>query len=114
MIIVSATIRFASQADRDTAVERSIPIQQATRNDEPGCHAYCFSADPCNPTAIQVYELWEDSDALVAHFDHKNYAAMLNAFSTVEMVESINRAYLSERDEPVYGDNFEKKTAFFL
>ena len=31
----------------------------------------------------------------------------------VGFVESTNRAYLVERDEPVYGENGEKKTAFF-
>ena len=113
MIIVSATILFASQQDRDRAVELSMPIQQATRDQEAGCQAYCFSADPCDPVAIQVYELWEDSESLVAHFEHKNYAAMLEAFSSVGLIESINRAYLSDRNEPVYGPNFEKKTVFF-
>ena len=113
MIIVSAKIVFVSQSDRNRAVEISTPIQQATRDQEGGCHAYCFSADPCDPLAIQVYELWEDSESLVAHFDHKNYTAMLEAFSTVGLIESINRAYLTERNEPVYGPNFEKKTAYF-
>jgi quinol monooxygenase YgiN len=113
MIIVSAKIVFASQPDRDRAVELSTPIQQATREQEAGCHAYCFSADPCDPAAIQVYELWEDSEALVTHFDHKNYTAMLEAFSSVGLIESINRAYLTEKNEPVYGPNFEKKRAFF-
>lgn len=114
MIIVTAKIIFSSQSDRDKAVELSTPIQQATRNEEAGCHAYCFSADPCDPVAIQVYELWEDSESLVAHFDHPNYVAMLEAFSSLGLVDSINRAHLTERNEPVYGPNFEKKTAFFV
>ena len=113
MIIVSAKIVFSSQVDRDRAVELSAPIQQATRDQESGCHAYCFSADPCDPVAIQVYELWEDSESLVAHFDHANYLAMLEAFSSLGLLESINRAYLTERNESVYGPNFEKKSAFF-
>jgi quinol monooxygenase YgiN len=114
MIIVTAKIVFTSQSDRDHAVELSTSIQQATRDQEAGCHAYCFSADPCDPIAIQVYELWEDGESLVAHFDHENYLAMLEAFSSVGLVDSINRAYLTEKNEPVYGPNFEKKTAFFV
>ena len=113
MIIVTATITFASEQDRDRAVLLSTPIQQATRDEEEGCHAYCFSPDPCNPVAIQVYELWQDSESLVNHFEHPNYAAMLAAFSTVGLVESVNRAYLTERDEPVYGPGFEIRKAFF-
>lgn len=114
MIIVSAKIVFDSEADRDRAVELSTPIQRATRDQEPGCHAYCFSADPCDPVAIQVHELWEDSESLVAHFDHPNYVAMLDAFSSIGLVGSTNRAYLTERNEPVYGPNFEKRTEFFV
>jgi quinol monooxygenase YgiN len=113
MIIVTAKIIYASKSDRDCAVELSIPIQQATRDQEPGCHAYCFAADPCEPVAIQVYELWEDSDSLVAHFEHENYHLMVELSSQVGFLESINRAYLTDKNESVYGPNFEKKTSFF-
>ena len=113
MIIVVAKISFDSQAERDRAVALSEPVQRATREEEPGCRDYCFAPDPCEPTVIQVYELWEDSDSLAAHFEHPNYLAMVELLSGVGFVESISRAYLTERDEPVYGENGEKKTAFF-
>ena len=113
MIIVSATLRFESQAGRDRAVELSTPVQQATRDEEPGCQAYCFAPDPCVPTDIQVYELWDDSPSLVAHFDHPNYLAMVELLRGVGLVESINCAYLTERNEPVYGEDGQKKTSFF-
>ncbi|MEP5766220.1 MAG: antibiotic biosynthesis monooxygenase [Halieaceae bacterium] len=113
MIIVVAKIVFTSQADRDEAVTLSAPVQLATREQEPGCHAYCFAADPCDPVAIQVYELWQDSDSLAAHFDHPNYLAMVELLSGTGFVDSINRAYLTERDEPVYGPDGEKKDVFF-
>jgi hypothetical protein len=57
--------------------------------------------------------LWDNSDSLVAHFDHPNYLAMVELLSSTGILESINRAYLTERDEPVYGENAEKKTVFF-
>ena len=113
MIIVVAKVRFESQADRDRAVEKSAPVQQATRDQEAGCHAYCFAADPCDGNIIQVYELWQDSDSLVAHFDHPNYLDMVDVFREGKFVESINRCYLTERDEPVYGPEGAKKTSFF-
>ncbi len=114
MIIVTAELTFESQQARDKAVELSIPIQQATRDQEPGCHAYCFAADPCRGTAIQVYELWEDSPSLAAHFEHENYFAMVDMLMTVGFVDSINRAYLTDRNEAVYGPDGEKKAAFFV
>ena len=113
MIIVTAKLTFASGADRDRVVELSIPIQQATRDQEAGCHAYCFAADPCDPVVIQVYELWEDSESLVPHFTHKNYHAMLELFTQFVFVESTNCAYLTEKNEPVYGPDFAIKASFF-
>ena len=114
MIIVVAKIRFANQDDRDRAVELSTPVQQATRDQEAGCHDYCFAPDPCDGNAIQVYELWDDSNSLVAHFSHENYHAMVELLSQSGFVESVSRAYLSERDEPVYGASSEIKTSFFV
>jgi quinol monooxygenase YgiN len=113
MIIVTATLTFANQADRDAAVTLSAPVQFATRQQETGCDAYCFAADPCEPTQLQVYELWEDSDSLAGHFDHPNYQRMVEVLGSCKLMESTNRAYLCERDEPVYGPNNEKKSEFF-
>ena len=113
MIIVVAKISFSTGAQRDRAVERSAPIQLATREQEPGCQAYCFAADPCDPVAIQVYELWDDSDSLAAHFLHQNYQDMVALLTEIGFLESVNRAYLAEKDEPVYGPNGERKETFF-
>jgi len=85
----------------------------ATRKEEKGCRDYCFAPDPSVPTRIQVYELWEDSDSLAAHFDHPNYARMVEVLGSANVKESINQAYLVERGEPVYGPNAERKTVFF-
>jgi quinol monooxygenase YgiN len=113
MIIVAATLTFETPADRDRAVTLSIPLQQATRDDEPGCFAYCFAPDPCVATDIQVYELWQDSPSLAAHFEHPNYQAMANLMRAERLVTSANRAYLAERDEPVYDEDGGRRTAFF-
>ena len=65
------------------------------------------------PTRIQVYELWEDSNSLAAHFKHPNYEQMVALLGQAGIKESINQAYLTERSEPVYGPNGESKEAFF-
>ena len=101
MIIVVAALEFASESDRDKAVALTADVQRLTREEEPGCHDYCFAPDPAVPTRMQVYELWEDSSSLAAHFEHPYY------------VESTNQAYLVERGEPVYTEAGEKKTGFF-
>ena len=113
MIIVVAALEFDNQADRDHAVEITKDVQLATRVEEAGCRDYCFAPDPAVPNRIQVYELWEDSDSLAAHFEHPNYLRMVELLQNARVRQSINQAYLVERGEPVYGPNGERKTAFF-
>ena len=113
MIIVVAALEFANQQDRDRAVELTADVQMATRTEEAGCRDYCFAPDPSVPTRIQVYELWDDSDSLVAHFKHANYMKMVELLGSANVKQSINRAYLVERDEPVYEAPGKMKQAFF-
>jgi quinol monooxygenase YgiN len=113
MIIVVAALEFDNQTDRDKAVSLTTEVQMATRQEEAGCHDYCFAADPSVPTRVQVYELWEDSDSLAAHFNHPNYAKMVELLGNAKVRQSINQAYLTEQAESVYGPNGEKKASFF-
>ena len=113
MIIVVAALEFEDQAARDKAVELTRDVQMATRVEEDGCRDYCFAPDPSVPNRVQVYELWEDSDSLAAHFKHPNYAKMVELLGNAGIKESINQAYLVEHGEPVYGPNGEKKEVFF-
>ncbi len=114
MIIVVAALEFENQADRDRAVELTRDVQMATRVEEAGCRDYCFAPDPSVPTRIQVYELWEDSASLAAHFKHPNYDKMVELLGSAGVKQSINQAYLVERGEPVYGPGGERKEAFFV
>ena len=114
MIIVVAALEFANQSDRDKAVALVADVQRLTREEEPGCHDYCFAPDPAVPTRMQVYELWEDSDSLAAHFEHPYYDQMASLLRGVGFVSSTNQAYLIERGEPVYTEDGGKKTVFFL
>jgi len=62
-------------ASRDELVARTVQLQQSTRDEEPGCLAYVFAADPVLPGRIHVYERWADEEALDAHFAHPNFTA---------------------------------------
>ena len=114
MIIVVAALGFESQQDRDRAVALIADVQMATRVEEAGCRDYCFAPDPAVPTRIQVYERWDDSDSLTAHFEHANYKKMVELLSSANIKESINQAHLVERSEPVYGPKGERKEAYFV
>ena len=113
MIIIAGTIDFASEADRDNAVEVGRPLQQASRDEEPGCLAYCFAPDPCVDTRIQVYELWSDEASLAAHFEHPNYHNMRDALGRCGIVGADNRKYRCDLSEPVYDDTRTPRADFF-
>lgn len=113
MIIISAYLDFANQEDRDRAVELTTGPQMATRNDEPGCQAYCFAADPGIANRIQVYELWDDEPSLVAHFKHKNYDDMVAALGGVGITATENQMYLIAKHEPVYSAEGKPRESFF-
>ena len=114
MIVVAAHLDYATSEIRNAVVAQSAPIQMATRTDEPGCHAYCFAADPRIDTRIQVYELWEDQESLAAHFLHANYEAMKVLLVSNKPANAWNRMYLVAKDEPVYGPNGEIRSTFFV
>jgi quinol monooxygenase YgiN len=102
LIAVEAEITIADPTVRDALVARSAPIQQATRDDEPGCLVYCFAADPCYPDRIQVYELWESAEALAAHFHHQNYHDMRAMLGGGGLVKSVSRKHRIDASAPVY------------
>ncbi len=102
MIIIAGDI-FIPADKRAAALEGSVPFQQATRDDEPGCQAYVFSADPCRDDVITVYELWDDADTLAAHFHHENYWNMRKFLGGSGITGSSVQKYRIDASGPVYG-----------
>ena len=75
MIVIAGWIDV-DPAERDELVVASVGFQRSTRDDEPGCLAYLFAADPAVDGRIQVYEQWATAADLDAHFQHPNFHAM--------------------------------------
>lgn len=67
MIAVLGSFRFPPEK-----VERVRPLMrqvvQATLA-EPGCQAYSYAEDVAEPGLFRVTELWDDREALAAHFE---------------------------------------------
>ena len=112
-VIVAATLDFATRESRDEAVRLTAPVQMATRNEEAGCHAYCFAPDPGVPTRIQVYELWEDRTSLLVHFSHPYYAKMVEILRGVGIVDTWNQVWEAGDQGPVYEADGKPNAAFF-
>ncbi len=113
MIIIAGTIDLADPSSRDAVLERSVPLQQATREQEPGCLAYCFAADPVVEGRIQVYELWLDQASLAAHFEHPNYLNMRTMLGSSGLKAADNRKYRVDLSEPVYDEQRTPRADFF-
>ncbi len=112
LIAVEAAITIADPSSRDALVARSAPIQQATRDDEPGCLVYCFAGDPCQDDKIQVYELWESEAALAAHFEHPNYHEMRAMLGQGGLVSAVSRKHRIDKTAPVYDANRKASASF--
>ncbi len=112
-IIVAGTIDLQEGVDRGELLERTAPLQRATREGEPGCLAYCFAADPVMAQRIQVYELWADEAALAAHFRHRYYQEMLAVLRAGGIASADNRKYRVDASEPVYDGTGTPRADFF-
>ena len=113
MIIIAGTIDLADPSKLDACMERAVPLQMATRQQEPGCLAYCFAPDPGVPGRIQVYELWADEASLAAHFTHPNYLNMRDWLGSVGLKGADNKKYRVDLAEPVYDDTRTPRADFF-
>jgi quinol monooxygenase YgiN len=113
MIIIAGIIDLADPSKRDEALAIAGPLQQKTRSEEPGCHAYVFAPDPCVEGRIGVYELWQDEASLAAHFKHPNYLNMRTALGQIGLKGADNKKYRVDLSEPVYDPTMTPRADFF-
>jgi quinol monooxygenase YgiN len=65
MLIVAGVFEVDPER-RDEFLRAKEDVMRTSRQ-EPGCHAYAFSADPLEPGRVLLYERWEDKPSLAAH-----------------------------------------------
>ena len=65
MVIVAGTIKV-NPNQRADFLASTVELVAATLA-EHGCQAYTFSADPINEDNVNLFEVWEDNDALDTH-----------------------------------------------
>ncbi len=104
LVVVEAEFTLADPANSHRIAETA-DIQRATREEEEGCLAYCFAADPVVPGRVQVYELWESEKALDDHLKHPNYFAMREALGKIGVVGATSRKLRVDAEAPVYDEN---------
>jgi quinol monooxygenase YgiN len=65
-VIIHAGWIHVDAADRDAYVASRHEQVRAAR-DEPGCLEYAITADSVDPAMVQVFEAYEDEEALAEH-----------------------------------------------
>ena len=113
MIIVAGHLEYADREARDAILAAGAALQRATRDEEPGCVAYCFSADPVVDTRVQVYELWDDQASLAAHFEHPYFQEMRAVFHRFPRTGGEVRKYRCDLSEPVHDETGTVRADFF-
>lgn len=111
MIIIAGEIDLDDPSLIDDGVKRSMPLQQATRDNEAGCEAYVFSKDPCVDGRIAIFERWSNQAALAAHFQHENYLNMRGLLQALR-VSSTATKYRCDHHEPLYDDTGTPRAEF--
>ena len=112
LVAVEAAITLNDPSVRAELIARTAPIQQKTRDEEPGCLVYCFAPDPCVGDLIQVYELWESEESLAAHLRHENYFEMRATLGAGGLANAVSRKHRIDATAPVYDENMEPNADF--
>ncbi|HUS42281.1 MAG TPA: antibiotic biosynthesis monooxygenase [Ilumatobacteraceae bacterium] len=112
LIVVEAAIRLTDASKRHDLITQTAPIQQATRDEEPGCLVYCFAEDPCEEDLIQVYELWESEETLEVHLDHPNYWNMRNTLGAGGIADVVHRKHRIDATAAVYNAEGKANASF--
>jgi quinol monooxygenase YgiN len=81
MLIIAGTITTEA-GHRDAFLAAVAPMVAATHT-EPGCRDYVFSPDPDDADRIRLFELWDDQDALDAHFVTEHMASFQQALANI-------------------------------
>jgi quinol monooxygenase YgiN len=65
MVIVAGHFEVDPERREEFIADRVESMR--TSRAEPGCITYAFMADPIDPGRVQLFERWENKDALAAH-----------------------------------------------
>ena len=111
-IFITGTI--AIDPDRRDALLAAIgPLVRATRDEEPGCLEYAFTADTVEDDRIVVLERWQDEATLAAHFEHPNFIATKSTLHEYGSGASVINKYRVDLSEPLRDSERRYRADFF-
>lgn len=86
MIIINVT--FATTGDSQAQFLALLHQTQAASSIEQGCLMYRFSQDLENPLHYHLIEMWQNSEALIAHLQTAHFLGFINEFAGLAQVVS--------------------------
>jgi len=111
-ILIVGTIQV-EPARRAELLAAVAPLVRRTREEEPGCLAYAFTADTVEDDLVQVVERWQDEASLAAHFGHPYFFATKEALHAHGSGASSVEKYRVDLREPVRDGERRYRADFF-
>ena len=111
-IFITGTIAI-EPGRRDALLAAIGPLVRATRNEEPGCLEYAFTADTVEDDRIVVLERWHDEATLAAHFEHPNFIATKSTLHEYGSGASVINKYRVDLSEPLRDSERRYRADFF-
>jgi quinol monooxygenase YgiN len=99
MIVIAGHV-LLDPAKRDPATTAARRMMVETRK-EKGCISYTFSADLDEPGRFQIFEEWEDEEALMAHFQSPHMAEFQKAVGGLGVREMKVQRYEVSKVGPI-------------
>jgi quinol monooxygenase YgiN len=84
MLIIAGSLTIDSDG-RDEFLAAAAPMVAATLT-ESGCQEYVFSPDPDDANRVLLFELWDDQEALEAHFASAHMTEFQGALAGIPIV----------------------------
>ena len=111
-IFITGTIAI-EPGRRDALLAAIGPLVRATRDEEPGCLEYAFTADTVEDDRIVVLERWRDEATLAAHFEHPNFIATKSTLHEYGSGASVINKYRVDLSEPLRDSERRYRADFF-
>jgi quinol monooxygenase YgiN len=103
MIIVEGWVRM-EPGELERLHDAAVAMIGETRK-ESGCISYSYGRSMEEPDVMRIAEIWEDRDALDAHFRSPHMATFDEALSGAKILGISVKSYTAEHDRTLMGDD---------
>jgi quinol monooxygenase YgiN len=110
-ILIAGTIEITN-GKRGQAIIDATSVMIDIRP-QTGCNHYVWSADPTSDTRVYVFEDWDNTAALAAHFSGPNFAKMFAVLANFDANDISVQKYKIALAEPITDNDGNPRADFF-